>query len=93
MWMRTMYLPFQRLTIPSWMTYLDQAAILIGRPDESNLGKSLVAFEVSDGKDATQLIYYITVAPASGMAELMQTRRNHYCILILPVPFSPCFPV
>ena len=56
-------------TIPSWMTYLEQAAILIGRPDESNLGKSLVAFEASDGKDATQLIYYVTVAPPSGMAD------------------------
>ena len=77
------------ITIPSWMTYLEQAAILIGRPEESNLGKSLVTFEASDGKDKTQLIYYVTVAPPSGITIADQ---NDY-IKVYPNPAGSQFVV
>lgn len=70
------------VTIPSWLTYFDQAGILIGRPTDSDLGKALVALEVSDGKAVTEQIFYITVAPYTAIGDADQNSS----ILVYPNP-------
>jgi hypothetical protein len=77
------------VTIPSWMTYFDQAVILIGRPADSDLGKALVAIEVSDGKAVTEQIFYITVAPFTGIGDAEQNSG----ILVYPNPATTSFSI
>lgn len=77
------------VTIPSWLTYFDQAGILIGRPTDSDLGKALAAFEVSDGKAVTEQVFYITVAPYTGIGDADQNSS----IIVYPNPATTSFSI
>jgi hypothetical protein len=77
------------VTIPSWLTYFDQAGMIIGRPGESDLGKALVALEVSDGKAVTEQIFYITVVSYSGVRD----NNQNVNIVVYPNPAQTCFSI
>jgi hypothetical protein len=80
---------FSVVSIPSWMTYIEKAGILIGRPGEANLGKSLVALEVTDGMDAVQQIYYIRVSSPEALHEITTDEK----ITVYPNPARSSFTV
>jgi hypothetical protein len=77
------------IALPSWLTYFDQARILIGRPKESNLGKALVAFGVSDGKDVSEQVFYVNVKETS----LIKYSYQDENIMVYPNPAESYFTI
>jgi large repetitive protein len=77
------------ITLPSWLTYFNQADMLIGRPTDTDIGKALVALEVTDGKAVTEQVFYITVTPKTGIRDNDQSGN----IVVYPNPAETSFSI
>jgi lysophospholipase L1-like esterase len=58
-------LSYSALALPSWLEFYPGTDLLIGKPETTDIGKSTVILQASDGKASTEQRFTIVVSPFS----------------------------